>query len=649
MNIKKRVNGFATNNTKTTKTRKRRIDRLYEASVHQVYVDKGQWKELLKCLKEKAKHFKSTDLNKKLLFDEAIATAQNHLYQSSAILHCEFLSFEPHHRDALRNACIVFRRIGEIGLSLEIIKDYIKKYPDCASGLNTYGTILNEIGKSDKALAIYTKAIQLDPKSAQLHSNIAGIYHLMGNIDDAYAHSCQATNLMPDSESILMDHLIFARRACALEDIRKVNWNKLLTKLPSTIIRNIFLQSLVGCESKAETKKQLELLRHWSNGLTRKPQEKLDICQTGPTSGRIRKRVGILSGDFKKHSVARFLMPLFKNACKFDIELYSYKTSSEEDKVTQQFRNLSAKFTDVSQINATSLSSMIRKDRLDILIDITGFTRGSRTGDLANRCAPIQASWLGYPGSTGLPEMDYLFLDKYSSPTDQSLISEQVLLTNGCWICTDPLEEIQITKDLPLQKRGYITFGSLNNPYKLTRDTLRRWAQTMAGVENSRLLLIRREYSSYYLRINIIAIFESFGIAGNRINFMDNQKANRHYLDCYNEIDITLDTYPVTGGTTTLDSIWMGVPVVTLEGDSVHQRVSSAILKHAGHSEMVATSGSEFVALGKELALNPIYLKKMRNSLRDETKNSLLLDGESFTREFKAAIDAAVKSSHDEH
>ena len=250
-------------------------------------------------------------------------------------------------------------------------------------------------------------------------------------------------------------------------------------------------------------------------------------------------------------------------------------------------------------MSSQQLVATIRRDNIHVLIDLTGFTNGSRTGALAWRAAPAQVSWLGFPGSSGLKTMDYLFVDQYLKPTDPTLLSEKLLQTKGTTVCFSELDQVSITRIIPELKRGRITFGSLNNTYKMTRETISRWASVLLQLPGSEMLFVRQEFKSHFLRQNILNDFRSLGISAKRIHFYDNSVDGRHYLDCYNEIDISLDTFPVTGGATTTDALWMGVPVVCLEGPHLHQRVCSSIIRHAGHPEWIAQSDHEFI-IGSE-------------------------------------------------
>ena len=236
--------------------------------------------------------------------------------------------------------------------------------------------------------------------------------------------------------------------------------------------------------------------------------------------------------------------------------------------------------------------------------------------------------------------MDYLFLDRHLAPKDPTLIREKALISAGTTVCFSQIDEVPITPEIPERIRGHLTLGTLNNSYKITRSTLGRWARILQKLPTAHFLFVRREFQSYWLRQNILAEFERHDIKQERIHFFNNRLARRHYLDCYNEIDFTLDTFPVTGGTTTTDALWMGVPVVGLEGPNVHQRVCSAILHHAGHPEWIAHSDDEFVQIALDLAADQEGRVALRQSLRDELKSSLLCNARQFANDFAAAMES---------
>jgi predicted O-linked N-acetylglucosamine transferase (SPINDLY family) len=445
--------------------------------------------------------------------------------------------------------------------------------------------------------------------------------------------------LAPDRDGILLDYMTQLRRVCAFDRLDRINWWSLFQRIPPDSISSVFLQVLVLTETLEDQHRLLELVNHWGNcqralaGTNSKGNE-LKL----PTDSNIPLRVGFISADFRDHSVARFIWPLFEHLSPKQFLLYGYSTYTIQDEWRQRFNEKAAGMRDVGHCSPLELQKSIQNDGIHILFDLTGFTRGSRTGQIAWRSSPVQISWLGYPGSSGLPEMDYLFLDRYLTPPDLSLIRERPLVSPGTTVCFSQIDEVAITPTIPELVRGYLTIGSLNNSYKITRPTIARWASVLAKLPSAHFLFVRREFQSHYLRENIATEFERNGINRDRIHFFNNSLARRHYLDCYNEIDISLDTYPVTGGTTTTDALWMGVPVVGLEGPNVHQRVCSAILHHAGHPEWVAHKEEEFVRIALDLASDQRLRIELRQSLRQQLKASKLCDTKQFAIDFGQSL-----------
>ncbi|KZR66179.1 MULTISPECIES: hypothetical protein [Prochlorococcus] len=557
-------------------------------------------------------------------------------------LHCRLLGIAPDHSQGMRNFAVLMRRMQNFNAAEYFIKRYQEIEPDCISGKNTYGTILSDLGKNGEAISTFKEVLKSDPNNPLANSNIANEYHLRAQIDLAFAHSSRAIN----NESILtlwLDHITHMRRVCDFTNLCKIDPISLINALPPEWGYTSFLNLLVYCESIEECLQLRDTIKRWGDSQSKKVcLYNLNDMSSAPISFKDRIRIGFISADFRDHSVARFIWPLFKKIDKTRFELYGYSTYKRMDVWRQRFEDSASTIRDVENLSPQQLSQVIRDDKINVLFDLTGFTNGSRTSTFAWKAAPIQVSWLGFPGTCGLEQMDYLFLDKYLQPTRPELIIEKPLITEGSSICFTELDDIPITSELPETKRGYITFGSLNNTYKYTQATIKRWATVMKQVEGSKFLFIRVEFQSYILRQNIINEFAKHDIDASRIYFYNNRLAKRHYLDCYNEIDICLDTYPVTGGTTTIDSLWMGVPVITLEGPAIHQRVCSSILKHVGFPEWVAQNNQQFANIALHLSSDQEKRARVRHTLRDQLKISDLCNSEKFVADFATSIESIL-------
>lgn len=585
---------------------------------------------------------KRSDKEIQTLFSAAATAAQQNRNRESIALHCELLALAPKHILGLRNGAIVLRRLNALSAAERWMQTYLELKPGCKHGLNTYGTVLSDLGRHPEAIAAFQQVLAEDPDYPDANSNLANEHHLLAQIDPAYFYSSRSVYLAPERLSLLVDHLTQLRRVCAFDKLEQINWWALFQHIPPETVSSVFLQALVLAEQPDEQRPLLALVKRWGD-----QQAGHAMQQPGPDPVRVPPRgsgeplrIGFISADFRDHSVARFIWPLFEHLDRERFALYGYSTYHVHDAWRERFDQTAAAMRDVGHCSAVELRRVIQSDQIHILFDLTGFTKGSRTGLLAWRSSPVQVSWLGYPGSTGLPQMDYLFLDRYLAPAHPDLIREKALISRGTTVCFSGIPEVPITAMIPELKRGCLTLGTLNNSYKITRRTMQRWSRVLQALPEAQFLFVRREFESYHLRANVLAEFERNGVSADRIHFFNNRKANRHYLDCYNEIDFSLDTFPVTGGTTTTDALWMGVPVVAFEGDNVHQRVCSAILHHAGHPEWIARTDEDFVQIALDLAADQPLRIALRQSLRAQLKASRLCDTRQFVDDFAVCMES---------
>lgn len=616
-----------------------------------LYVLLQQWD---KAIQQYQKHYSCnpeelTDTFKRNLFGKAATSGQEQRNLESLRLHCQFLSIEPKHANALRNFALVLRRTGALMDAEKYANRHLQIIPDSAEGYVTLSTIVSDQGRFDEAFRYLQKAITIDPNNSNAIINLAGLYHIARDLDNAYLMSAKACALDTTNICVWLDALTSMKRVCAFERLNRIDWWKMLETLPKANISSSFLQFLTLTESENDIKRFKLITKTWGVNTSSMYKNKQSFSEAKREINNKPIIVGFISADFRDHSVSRFILHLFMNAQRLGLELYAYGTQDVNDAYTKKFRAYARQYRYIGNENATKLAEIIREDKVDVLFDITGFTNGGRIAMLSQRLAPVQISWLGFPGSIGLPEIDYLLLDEHLAPKSKDYINEQLLTMEGSSICFSGMEEVQITKKLPEEVRGYITFGSLNNPYKFNPKTISLWAKTMRRVNNSRILLVRPEYKSFHLRANLIKEFEKYEVTKDQIHFYDNDSKNRNYLDCYNEIDISLDTFPLTGGTTTIDALWMGVPVITLEGIAIHQRISSSILHQIDLKEAIADDENDFIQKAVSLATNRMRRKTLRMSLRKKIKHSKLCDTDAFADNFKKAICKTLIASSDKY
>ncbi|WP_312077062.1 methyltransferase regulatory domain-containing protein [Leclercia sp.] len=329
---------------------------------------------------------------------------------------------------------------------------------------------------------------------------------------------------------------------------------------------------------------------------------------------RSRLRIGFVSGDFCHHPVTNFLAPVWYSIDRSRYEMYGYQNSPMQDEVTAQLMESASKWTKVMHLSHLEFVEQVKKDGIDILIDLSGHTGYNRLPAFALKPAPVQISWIGYPGTTGMKAVDYYLIDnRYAKPgvLDQAFVEKLVYLPAIQQF--QPQKESPDVGPLPALKNGYITFASFNRPKKINDDVVRVWSEILHRVTDSRLLI---GYMSDSHMINhFITLFEKQGIDKGRLLFRKKISLGE-YLALHNEIDVLLDTFPYTGGTTTYHAIWMGVPTLTIAGDTIASRQCSAGLNFCGLQDFVADNEEQYITKAVSLASQLAALGELRQSLR---------------------------------
>jgi predicted O-linked N-acetylglucosamine transferase (SPINDLY family) len=353
-------------------------------------------------------------------------------------------------------------------------------------------------------------------------------------------------------------------------------------------------------------------------------------------------KVGLVSADFRTHSASRCIMPLLRDFDRNRIDLRCYSAvSAHDDPVQTQIRGLASDFVEIDSLDDPSASDRIRADGIDVLFDLMGWTAFSRVPLFAYKPAPHQVSWLGWPFSSGLPTIGHFLVDRFNAPTDPELMIEKPLVMDGAWACFEPLTDTPIGEP-PFLRNGHITFGTLNNTYKVTQKQIALWARIMAAVPRSRFLMARAEVRSLVFCRNMLNEFAKYGIGEDRLELIGQSPTGGAHFDFYNQFDISLDTYPVVGGVTTMDSLWMGVPVVAMYGQAFHQRIGHSILNHCGLGEFSMPTPEGFVETACRLAADTERLAELRTELRPQVQASPLFDAPGFARRFGDAVAGLV-------
>jgi protein O-GlcNAc transferase len=522
-------------------------------------------------------------------------------HHAEAVAACrQAIALRPNHVNAHCNLGNALTDLHQIDEAIAAYRKAISLNPGFAEGYSNLSVALKLTDNLDQAAAILEKAIELKPDYPQVHCNLGVVKKEMGRIDEAVAEFRRAVELNPDylqAHSNLILAMHYDPR-CTPQTIRDecIRWNQ---KFAQPVAKPI-----APFEKIADPDRRL--------------------------------RVGYLTADFKSHASAYFLWPLYREHDRGRFEIFSYAQVICPDETTQKFQQHSDAWRNISQLSDEQAAEQIRRDQIDILVDLKLHTAEHRLLVFARKPAPVQVSWLGYPGGPGLDAIEYRLSDPYlEAPGAESPYSEKVVRLSETFWCYDPFDESDISvKPLPAQTNGFITFGCLNNFCKANDNLFSVWAQVMRQTENSRLLLLAAEGS---LRKRTLEYFEAQGIDRSRIEFLS-RRSRREYLEAYHRIDLGLDTFPYNGHTTTLDSLWMGVPVATLIGKTPVGRAGWSQLSNLGLPELAGESEEQFVRIAVGLAKDLPRLADLRAGLRDRMQRSPLMDAPKFARGMEAAF-----------
>ena len=489
-------------------------------------------------------------------------------------------------------------------------------------------------GRSDSAIPRYRAALAADPRSVAAAANLGGLLVARRAFSEAVHWLAQAAALEPGNADILVN-LGRAYSECGLASRARGAFEAAVRVRPGdgAATANL-LMGLHYCDD-VDAEQVAEAHRAW--GRTVEPKGALP--RPAIASGRPRRfRTGLLSGDLNDHAVMRFLAPLLEGHDPARDELRCYYTGRREDAFTASARRWADAFVSVAELGDAELARRLQDDDLDVLVDLSGHSAGGRPRVLASRPAPLQATWLGYLDTTGLASVDFRITDAIADPPGltELLHTEKLYRMTAMW-CYRPRQDAPACDAAPGQRLQWITFGSTNNPAKLSDATLALWAEVLDRVPGSRIVV--HAHDDPLCRERVANAFAARAIAPERVSYFGRESA-ADYLGRYAAIDILLDTTPYSGGTTTCDALWMGVPVVTLAGDRPFSRTSASVLHAAGFPEWVAADRAAYVRIASALAADVPALVRCRSTLRARVSASRLCDERAMVEEFSAALRA---------
>jgi protein O-GlcNAc transferase len=543
---------------------------------------------------------------------------------------------------------IVLRHSGRIDQSINYLVALIRRQPNAAWAYHLLG---REFTDREKANASFRRAYELDPSNPLYLADLADNCN-RSRYGDEGAHIQSAYELAREFlgkgrdiqaySQTLRDILLRCGDFAAVERIG--NFDE-LGKFWARNGNPSALHLHLGRVTSPEQRRQLiQHHRLWGE-LIEKNAAQSPLKNTKRRVGvRAKFRVGFMSSDLRNHPVSYFVLPLLEgyDRSRFEFYCYSFYTGGE-DTVQKRIRECIDTFRLAPGVSPREAAQIIADDNLDILFELGGTTAMNKLEAMAWKPAPLQVSWLGYPHSSGLTTIDGILVDPYLKPQDPALLIEKPFELPHSWVTVAPpsfRSELRIEQGLPEERNHRFTFGTMNNPYKYTPEMLATWAEIVSRVEGSRFLFVRPEGGTPAFRESIQRIFEQHGVARERVEFI---AVRGSHLQYYNDIDLSLDTFPQTGGTTTCESLWMGVPVVTLVGEAFFERLSYSNLSNTGLGDLCTFDRNSYIGTAIKLAADKPRRKVLRFGLRDQIRAHPLGRTDLFVCDFQAVTERAIR------
>lgn len=545
------------------------------------------------------------------------------------------LEIDPRHAYGNYNFARLAYLRGDLARAEALIAEALRTKPDFQEALVIHASVLEALGKIEPAAELLQRALQLRPDDAGAWFNLTLVLIKLKRSAEAEAAIKHVIELMPDHPGSLGLLSLLARDHAFVGDV--------LEPLRAAIRHdpaNLAYQSqellLLNIDDSISAEDLFR--RHIEFGLRAEQAHRARFKHLrGDDAPGRRLRVGYVSADFSQHPAMVFFMPVLEHRDRAAFEVFCYSTGTGSDRVTQAVREAADHWLDAMKMTDAELATAIHADAIDILVDLTGHTTVPRLGVFSQRPAPVQVSWLGYLNTTGLTRMDFRLTDRRCDPpgTSQPLHTERLkYLPESQW-CYRPVVESVVQPVTPYERNGYVTFGSFNDPLKLTPAMCRRWAQVLARVPSSRIVIggVGSERKREVIRREMADL----GVDPGRYEFVARVPLSQ-YPDLFSRVDLSLDTFPYGGGTTTFDSLWMGVPVVTAVGSTSPSRSAASILAALGLDEWVAPSIDDFVDVAVARAADHDSRAALRRSLRPRLQASPLMDAPRFVRDLETAF-----------
>ena len=523
-----------------------------------------------------------------------------HLYSEAESYCLKALAADPANPYIQANLALIENARGESGKACVHYENALKQLPDSENILSNYSVSLRMQGRYLEAISCLEKALQVNPKFLSGYINLANVYLDMGQIETAILLQKKALEIDPNYPMALKNLLFSNSYSNSLPLNESLDYAH---RYGATLMRDITPYDSWNLHSQEQ-----------------------------------RIRIGLVSPDLRRHPVGYFLHQWLQAFDASRLEVYGYSTDGREDPFSHELKDLCNQWRSLAGLNDAQAAMKIREDGIHILLDLSGLTSGSRLPIFAHKPAPVQAAWLGYWGTTGLPGMDYIIADPVSIDTQVAAqFTEQVIHLPNTRMCfTAPPFDIAVNA-LPALTTGSVTFGCFQNYSKVNDDVLSCWAEVLHALPTAKLFWQTKAFNDTQVRDEALAKLQQHGIEATRCT-LHGLEPREAYLRNHHQIDVILDTFPFTGGTTTCEALWMGVPTVTMLGETLVARQGASFLHCVGLHDWVVSNRDEYVSKAISLVSDLDALATLRAQLREQVMASPLMNAELFAHDFEQVL-----------
>ncbi len=544
------------------------------------------------------------------------------------------LSLRPEYAEAHNNLGVTLQDLGKLTEAEASLRRALSLRPNYAEAHNNLGNTLKDQGRLSEAEASLRRALSIKPDSAEAYNNLGNTLKDQGRLAEAEAGYRRALSLRPDYAEAHSNLGVTLRDQGRFTEA-EASLRRALSIRPDSIEAYSNLLFSLNCTA-GHVPRYLEEASGYGRIAAKKVETRIEAWQCALRPERL--RVGFVSGDLHNHPVGYFLESVLAQIDPSRVEMIAYPTGHKADELTARITPYFSAWKSLVGLSDKAAAGLIHADGIHVLLDCSGHTGKNRLPVFAWKPAPVQASWLGYFATTGVTEMDYLLGDPYVTPTgEEGHFTETVWRLPETYLCFTPPDVPLEVGPLPARASGSITFGSFNNLAKMNDAVVTLWARVLRAVPRSRLFLKTNQLSDPGVRDATLQRFAACGITPDRI-VLESTSPRAKVLEAYNRVDIILNPFPYPGGTTSVEGLWMGVPVITRRGDCFLSHVGESIAHNAGLADWVAEDDDDYVAKAILHTADPGRLAALRSTLRPRVLASPLFDAPRFARHLEAAL-----------